>query len=215
MIKLQVALDLLHINRALQIAELSAKAGADIIEAGTPLIKYNGIKVVKVLKAKIRDKEIMADMKIMDVGAIEAEMAFNAGADIVSVMALASAETIEEAIATARGKNKKVLVDLMNVEDYEKKISEIARLNPDIICFHVGVDVQKRRKTGVEALANELEKYVSEYSFEFAVAGGINELTAPIFAKAGADIIIVGGAITKSDDPYRATLKIKEALKLF
>ncbi|MCD6458323.1 MAG: orotidine 5'-phosphate decarboxylase [Thermoproteales archaeon] len=215
MIKLQVALDLLHINRALQIAELSAKAGADIIEAGTPLIKYNGIKAVKVLKAKIRDKEIMADMKIMDVGAIEAEMAFNAGADIVSVMALASAETIEEAIATARGKNKKVLVDLMNVEDYEKKISEIARLNPDIICFHVGVDVQKRRKTGVEALANELEKYVSEYSFEFAVAGGINELTAPIFAKAGADIIIVGGAITKSDDPYRATLKIKEALKLF
>ena len=205
MIKLQVALDLLHINRALQIAELSAKAGADIIEAGTPLIKYNGIKAVKVLKAKIRDKEIMADMKIMDVGAIEAEMAFNAGADIVSVMALASAETIEEAIATARGKNKKVLVDLMNVEDYEKKISEIARLNPDIICFHVGV----------EALANELEKYVSEYSFEFAVAGGINELTAPIFAKAGADIIIVGGAITKSDDPYRATLKIKEALKLF
>ena len=204
MIKLQVALDLLHINRALQIAELSAKAGADIIEAGTPLIKYNGIKAVKVLKAKIRD-----------VGAIEAEMAFNAGADIVSVMALASAETIEEAIATARGKNKKVLVDLMNVEDYEKKISEIARLNPDIICFHVGVDVQKRRKTGVEALANELEKYVSEYSFEFAVAGGINELTAPIFAKAGADIIIVGGAITKSDDPYRATLKIKEALKLF
>ena len=215
MIKLQVALDLLHINRALQIAELSAKAGADIIEAGTPLIKYNGIKVVKVLKAKIRDKEIMADMKIMDVGAIEAEMAFNAGADIVSVMALASAETIEEAIATSRGKNKKVLVDLMNVENYEKKISEIARLNPDIICFHVGVDVQKRRKTGVEALANELEKYVSEYSFEFAVAGGINELTAPIFAKAGADIIIVGGAITKSDDPYRATLKIKEALKLF
>lgn len=215
MIKLQVALDLLHINRALQIAELSAKAGADIIEAGTPLIKYNGIKAVKVLKAKIRDKEIMADMKIMDVGAIEAEMAFNAGADIVSVMALASAETIEEAIATARGKNKKILVDLMNVEDYEKKISEIARLNPDIICFHVGVDVQKRRKTGVEALANELEKYVSEYSFEFAVAGGINELTAPIFAKAGADIIIVGGAITKSDDPYRATLKIKEALKLF
>jgi len=215
MIKLQVALDLLHINRALQIAELSAKAGADIIEAGTPLIKYNGIKAVKVLKAKIMDKEIMADMKIMDVGAIEAEMAFNAGADIVSVMALASAETIEEAIATARGKNKKVLVDLMNVEDYEKKISEIARLNPDIICFHVGVDVQKRRKTDVEALANELEKYVSEYSFEFAVAGGINELTAPIFAKAGADIIIVGGAITKSDDPYRATLKIKEALKLF
>ena len=84
---LQVALDLLDLKRALQIAEESVDGGADWIEAGTPLIKSEGIQAVRSLRDRFPEATIVADMKVADTGAIEVEMAAKAGADIVCILA--------------------------------------------------------------------------------------------------------------------------------
>ncbi|MEJ2296545.1 MAG: orotidine 5'-phosphate decarboxylase, partial [Candidatus Lokiarchaeota archaeon] len=79
--KLQVALDLIDLEKALRIAEKVASS-ADIIEAGTPLIKSEGIGAVEVLKDNFPDKLICADLKTADAGYLEVKMAANANADI-------------------------------------------------------------------------------------------------------------------------------------
>lgn len=98
---LQIALDFLSLDEALKVASAS-HIYVDIIEAGTPLIKSEGIRAVEILKKNFHGKKIFADLKIMDAGLLEARMAFEAGADMISVCAQASIETIKEAIEENR-----------------------------------------------------------------------------------------------------------------
>ena len=124
---LQVALDVVSLREAIRIARLSVKGGADILEAGTPLIKSVGLISVEVLKEAFPEKIVVADLKTMDAGRLEASLAFEKGADIVTVMALATMETITEVVETAREYGGKVMVDLMNVSNpflEAKKLSE-------------------------------------------------------------------------------------------
>ena len=94
---LQVALDLLNADRALAIAKDAVKGGADWLEAGTPLIKSEGMDIVRQLREQFPDKTIVADMKTMDTGALETEMAAKAGADIISILAASDDGTIRDA----------------------------------------------------------------------------------------------------------------------
>ena len=98
---LQVALDLINAHRAVEIAKEAIKGGADWLEAGTPLIKSEGMKIITELKKL--GKKVIADMKTMDVGSIEVEMASKAGADVVCIMGVASDETIKEGVKAAVG----------------------------------------------------------------------------------------------------------------
>ncbi|MEW6215044.1 MAG: orotidine 5'-phosphate decarboxylase / HUMPS family protein, partial [Nitrospirota bacterium] len=109
---LQVALDFLNLDKALKVASVT-HFYVDIIEAGTPLIKSEGIRVVETLKKNFYQKKIFADLKIMDAGLLEARMAFDAGADMISVCAQAPIETIKEAIGETRRWNRKVVIDLI------------------------------------------------------------------------------------------------------
>jgi len=212
-VKLQVALDLIDLNQALIIGREALEGGADIVEAGTPLIKKFGMEAVKALRSAFPDVTIVADMKTMDAGALEAEMALIAGADIVTVMALAPEETIIEALDKARELGGKVMVDLMNVTDVRNVALRMKELRADYLCLHVGIDVQKRRGVSPEQLCREISEVSSILPNRVAVAGGIKAETAPKYAKAGASIIIVGGAITRSSNPREATKRIKEAIR--
>jgi 3-hexulose-6-phosphate synthase len=116
MVFLQLALDLIEFKKALDIAEL-AYPYVDIIEAGTPLIKSEGIRVVSELKRRFKDKLVFADLKTMDTGALEAQLAFRAGADIVSVCAQASRDTIRAAVEESRKWGRRVTIDLIGVEE--------------------------------------------------------------------------------------------------
>ena len=98
---LQVALDLLNEHRALKIAKDSIEGGADWLEAGTPLIKSEGMEVIRKLKELYPEKTLVADMKTMDTGAFETEMAAKAGADVVCILAAADDSTIIDAIKSA------------------------------------------------------------------------------------------------------------------
>ena len=209
---LQVALDLTDIESALKIATKSIRGGADILEIGTPLVKSFGIKAVSIFKAIYSDKIIVADLKTFDTGELESTIAFEAGADISTVMGLADYTTIEGAIKAANKYSKKIMVDFMNINDPVKKLYEIIDLRPHVICLHVGIDVQVKRKMSAINLAEEVLKIKKTFSkVKVAVAGGINKDSARIFKNA--DIVIVGGAITKSIDPERSTKEIISALE--
>ena len=139
---LQVALDLVHGDRALTIAADAVKGGADWIEAGTPLIKSEGMEIVRKLKKTFPKHMIVADMKTIDVGGAEVEIAAKSGADVVVVLGVSSDPTITESILSARQYGSKVMVDLFNVSDKLARAREVERMGADFICVHVGVDAQ-------------------------------------------------------------------------
>ncbi|MCK4995375.1 MAG: orotidine 5'-phosphate decarboxylase [Thermoplasmatales archaeon] len=205
---LQVALDLLNEHRALAIAKDSVKGGADWLEAGTPLIKSEGMDVVRKLKELFPDKTLVADMKTMDTGAFETEMAAKAGADVVCILAAADDSTIIDALKSARKYGTKLMVDLIGVEDKVKRAKDLEKLGVDYLCMHVGIDEQMVGKKPVGILTS----VVKNTNIPLAVAGGINSETAANVVKAGASIVIVGGAITKAKDVTKATKLIKMVL---
>jgi len=202
---LQVALDLINGNRAIQIAKEALEGGADWLEAGTPLIKAEGMEIIRQLS---RLGKVVADMKTMDVGAVEAEMAAKAGAGVISILGLASDETIEEVVKAARRYGIEVMVDLIGVKDVERRAAEVEKLGADYICVHTAIDEQMLGKSAF----GELEKVAKVCSIPVAVAGGINSETAGEAVRKGASIIIVGGAIIKAEDVKKATQDIKKAM---
>jgi 3-hexulose-6-phosphate synthase/6-phospho-3-hexuloisomerase len=205
---LQVALDLVHGERAIPIATDAVKGGADWIEAGTPLIKSEGVEIIRKLKKAFPTHTIVADMKTIDVGGAEVEIAAKSGADVVVILGVSSDPTITEAILSARQYGSKVMVDLFNVRDKVARAHEVERMGADFICVHVGVDEQMVGGTPI----SELKGLAEAVGIPIAAAGGINSETAPDVVKAGASIVIVGGAIIKAKDVVAATKSIKKAI---
>ncbi len=206
---LQVALDLLNEHRALSIAQDSVKADKDCwLEAGTPLIKSEGMDIIRKLKQTFPDKTIVADMKIMDTGALEVEMATKAGADVVCVLAASDDSTIKDALKSARKYGSRIMVDLIGVKDKVTRAKELEKLGADYLCIHIGIDEQMIGKKPIDVLTSIVKKT----EIPVAVAGGLNSETVAEIAKAGASIIIVGGAITKAKDVIKATKQIKKAI---
>lgn len=205
---IQVALDLVHGDRALQIASEAVAGGADWIEAGTPLIKSEGVEIVRQLKKAFPDRIVVADMKTIDVGGAEVEIAAKAGADVVVVLGLSSDPTITEAVLSARQYGAKVMVDLFNVADKASRAKRVEEMGAAYVCVHVGVDAQM---VGGSPLA-ELRSVADSVSIPVAAAGGINSESAADIVAAGASIVIVGGAIIKARDVASAARAVKTAV---
>jgi len=205
---LQIALDFVDLIRALKLAEEAVAGGADWLEAGTPLIKSVGLDCVRELRKKFPHHCIVADMKTMDVGRIEVESAAKAGADIVAVLGLASNSTIRECIQAGQHYGAKIMVDLLEVPDFLKRAKEIEQMGSDYLSLHTSIDEQMEGKISFE----KVSRVTQEVNTPVAVAGGINSENAYKVVETGATIIIVGGAITKSEDARKATQEISKAI---
>ena len=205
---LQLALDFIDLPRALRVAEEAVAGGVDWIEVGTPLIKSEGLNAVRIFRKKFPDKTIVADMKIMDVGSVEVQMAAEAGADVVVILGTADDSTIQEGVETGIRYGAKIMIDLINVENMITRSTQLERLGVDYVCVHVGIDQQMRGVNPLEVLA----KVVEAVNIPVAVAGGINSESAAKAVEAGAKVVIVGGAITKAEDPEKATITIKKTI---
>ena len=206
---LQVALDFENLSRALQAAREAVEGGADWVEAGTPLIKSEGLDAVRELKKAFPDHRIVADLKVMDTGAFEVEIAAKAGADIVTVLGAADDGTIADAVRGGELYGAEVMVDLLGVADPVARARRAAELGAAAVCWHVGIDMQMAGKTPFEVLG-ELAK---GSPIPVAVAGGLTSETVAQAARAGAQILIVGGAITKSPKMVEATQRVVEAIR--
>ena len=206
---LQVALDFENLSRALQAAREAVEGGADWVEAGTPLIKSEGLNAVRELKKAFPDRRIVADMKVMDTGAFEVEIAAKAGADIVTVLGASDDGTIADAVRGAELYGAEIVVDLLGVSDPLARARRAAELGAAAVCWHVGIDMQMQAKTPFDLLA----ELVRGSPVPVAVAGGLTSETVAAATRAGAQILIVGGAITKSPKIADATRAVVRAIR--
>jgi len=207
-VRLQVALDFVELPRALAVAEAAAAGGADILEAGTPLIKSEGLDAVRQLRELFPGRTIVADLKTMDAGRLEVEAAAKAGADVATVCAAASEATIRECVEAGRHYGCEVAVDLLGVSDAVAFARRAAELGVSWLNVHCPIDAQMQ---GAEPMGL-LREVRPLTELTIAVAGGLNSETVADAVKAGADVVVVGGAITKAADPRQATAEIRKAI---
>ena len=206
--KLQLALDSSNGQEAKSLLEKVSDL-VDIVEVGTPLLMKEGVRVVTEIKNAYPQLEVLADLKIMDAGDIEASIGFEAGADIVTVLGVAHDVTIRRAVDQARVLSKQVMVDLIAVSDVEERIDQIEEIDPDYCCVHTAFDLQDH---GVDPL-REIQLVQSALKrAKMAVAGGINPKILPDILAYRPAVVIVGGFITNHPNPRQAALEIRELL---
>ncbi|MFW5866208.1 MAG: 3-hexulose-6-phosphate synthase [Armatimonadota bacterium] len=206
---LQVALDFINLAQAVRAAEEAVEGGVSWVEAGTPLIKSEGMGAVRALRERFPGKTIVADLKIMDAGRTEVEVAAKAGADVVTVLGAASDETIAECVEAGENYDALVQVDLIGCADPAERARRAQELGAAIVGIHTAIDEQMVGASPMEVIARVREAV----EIRLAVAGGINSETAPEAVKAGADIVIVGGAIIKAPDATEAARRIVQAIE--
>jgi 3-hexulose-6-phosphate synthase/6-phospho-3-hexuloisomerase len=216
---MQVALDLIDLPRALQIAEEAVKGILSVtgdissawIEAGTPLIKSEGMNAVRELRNKFPGHTIVADMKTMDAGAAEIEISAKAGANVVFILGCSPDSCIREAVLASKKYGVKVGADLISCADPAARAVELEAMGVDIINIHVGLDQQVLGIKPID-IVKKVAKMVTRS--QISAAGGINSETAVQAYEAGADIIIVGGALYKAASPEESARKIAQSLKM-
>lgn len=205
--KLQVAIDLLTTEDALALAGKVAEY-VDIIELGTPLVKAEGLAVVRAMKDAHPDKIVLADLKTMDAGELEADIAFKAGADLVTVLGSADDSTIAGAVKAAKAHNKGIVVDLISVADKAGRAKEAVAMGAKFVEFHAGLDEQAQPGYDLHGLLTAAE----EAGVPFSVAGGVNLSTVAAVKSAGADYAVCGGAIYGAADPAKAAKDLRGAM---
>jgi len=205
---IQIALDIPHLERTKKIITQIPRSDRLMLEVGTPLIKRYGTKVIGELREVARDVFFVADLKTLDVGKVEVDLAYEETADAVVAAGLAPVETLNAFIHEAERLGIYAVVDMLNVEKPVKKL-EMVKKFPDIVILHRGIDQETGRTLGLE-IAQELRQTFRDKRFLIAVAGGIVPETAKEALEKGADIVIVGRYVTQSKDVERAVREFLE-----
>jgi len=206
--KLQLSLDLVTLPEAIRVLNEVTDL-IDIAEIGTPFIIRDGVRPIRELRRAFPTLALLADLKIMDAGEHEATLAFEAGADIVTVLGVAHDATHRGALTAASHCGRKVMVDMIGVRNLAERAAEIDRLGAHYVCVHAAFDQQR---TGDDP-ANDLA-VVSRVlrQAQAAVAGGINAKTVARFTTLNPAIIVVGAGIMQASNKRDATLRIREAM---
>ncbi|MCY4466818.1 MAG: orotidine 5'-phosphate decarboxylase [Chloroflexi bacterium] len=208
MLKLQLALDG-ELSAALDILA-ETRPHIDIAEVGTPLIYREGMRAVRKIRALYPALTLLADLKIMDAGDLEADIAFAAGADFVTVLGLANDATIAGAAQAARTHGKRVMADMMQVADPLMRGRRLLALGCDALCLHRAQDLQASQAAPYALLA-ELHRQLPEA--QLAIAGGLTLDALPQILPCLPQIIIVGGAITRTSDPATMARRFAERIR--
>lgn len=210
--QVQLALDLVRLQDAVRIARMAVSQGIGWLEAGTPLIKSEGMKAVKALSRNYDEATVVADMKTLDAGSIEAEMAFHAGARVVSISGLAHDRTVRDAVRVTTQHDGMLMADLLMAPNPLRRARELENLGVDIVCIHTGVDVQKAFHSKLKVGRN-VRKIAKSVNIPVAAAGGVNPRLAGELLDSGVKIIVVGGWITGSKDPSAASRRIMQRVE--
>ncbi|OPX68906.1 MAG: Bifunctional enzyme Fae/Hps [Methanoregulaceae archaeon PtaB.Bin056] len=197
---LQVALDLVDMNKVHSVLAELPQNDHLIIEAGTPLIKRFGLSIIPEIRKVRPNAFIIADMKILDTGNLEARMAADASADAVVISGLAPLPTLEKAIAEAKKTGIYSVIDMLNVPEPLKVIKAL-KVKPDIVELHRAIDAESSEHAWGDIPAL---KKAAGGKLLVATAGGIRVDGVKKAFAAGADIIVVGRAITASKDVHTA-----------
>ena len=208
---LQVAMDLVDMNHMERVLRELPKNDHLIIEAGTPLIKQFGLSIIGEIRKLRPDAFIIADLKTLDTGNLETRMCANASADAVVISGLAPISTIEKAVLEARKTGIYAVVDMLNVESPVALVEALAKKNalPHVVEMHRAIDAE-----GSEYSWGDIPKIKEAAGGKIlvATAGGIRVNVAKKALAAGADILVVGRAITASKNIQHAAEKFLEEI---
>jgi len=207
-VKLQFAMDTLTTDAALELAAAAAPS-VDIIELGTPLIKAEGFRAVTAIKEAHPDKVVFADLKTMDAGELEADEAFKAGADLVTVLGVAGDSTIAGAVKAAKAHGKGIVVDLIGSPDKAARAKQVVELGAEFVEMHAGLDEQAEDGFTFSTLLDAGR----EAGVPFSVAGGVTVDTIGSVQDAGADVAVAGAAIYGADDVAAAAAALRAAIR--
>ena len=207
--KLQLALDDITLEKAVELVK-KVEEHIDIIEVGTPMVIEYGMEAVRTMKKNFPEKEVLADLKIMDAGYYEAEEALKAGADYITVLGVTDNLTIKGCVDAAAAYNGQVVVDMICVADLEGRIKKVEELGVDFVSVHIGVDQQAAGRTPIDDL-----KIMSSTATKakVSVAGGISVKTIDEYKKYAPDVVIVGSGITHAENSLLAAAELKNAIK--
>jgi 3-hexulose-6-phosphate synthase len=199
----------MDINEAIKIVG-QVGAYVDIIEIGTPLLLRCGVEAIRAMRSSYQDICILADAKIIDGAEFETNLTLDAGADIVTVLAVSEDTTLKKVIDTCHNRSKKAFVDMICVENVAKRALEIERMGADYIGAHLAVDVQNSDRNPLDDFA-ALKSSVKKSSL--AVAGGVKLKTFPETIASGPDVIIVGNAIVSAPDKVAIAKQMQDLLR--
>lgn len=202
----QISLDLTNIEEALETAALARRAGVDWLEAGTPLILAEGLHGVRALREAFPEVPIVADLKTMDGGYLEAEMMAKAGATHVVVMAQAHEETIKCVVQAGKDFGCEVMGDNLNCADMVAGAKQLEDLGCDYVIHHIGYDERR----GIAAAGNrmpspldELREVVDAVDVPVQAVGGLSLEQAIACPRYGAPLVVLGAPLTIDADAFK------------
>jgi 3-hexulose-6-phosphate synthase/6-phospho-3-hexuloisomerase len=198
----QVSLDVETLDEALALAEVAVRAGVDWLEAGTPLILGEGLRAIRGLKARFPDKPLVADLKTMDGGYLEAEMMAKAGADLVVVMGVAHPATIRAVVRAARKYGLKVMGDILAAADKVACARALEANGVDYIIVHTGFD-ERHEVLGASPL-DDLAAVVQAVSIPVQAVGGLSLQQAMEMPMRGAPLVVIGAPLAIDDSGFHA-----------
>lgn len=203
----QISLDLTSISEAVDTAQMALRAGVDWLEAGTPLIIAEGMNGVRALRDAFPDTPIVADLKTMDGGWLEAQLMAKAGATHVVVMGQAHEETIELVVKAGDDFGISVMGDNLGMPDMVSGAKQLADLGCDQIIHHIGYDFRNlRRERGLDAptpLA-QLRKVVGAVDIPVQAVGGLTLEEAIETPSYGAPLVVIGAPLAIDAGSFKA-----------
>lgn len=202
----QISLDLTDIDEALSTAKLAMESGVDWLEAGTPFILAEGLHGVRALRRAFPDTPIVADLKTMDGGYLEAEMMARAGATHVVVMARAHEETVKCVVKAGRDFGVKIMGDNMVCEDMVAGAKWLEELGCDYIVHHIGYDERRGIAASGRRMPSPLDKLrevVQAVNVPVQAVGGLSIEQAVDTPKYGAPLVVLGAPLTIDADQFK------------
>jgi 3-hexulose-6-phosphate synthase/6-phospho-3-hexuloisomerase len=214
----QISLDITNIPEALETAHLAIRSGVDWLEAGTPLIIAEGMNGVRALRSEFPGVSIVADLKTMDGGWLEAELMAEAGATHVVVMERAHPETIKMVVKAGRDLGIKVMGDNLGAEDMIAAAKRLEDFGCDFVIHHIGYD--QRRGLAAQGKAypsplDQLREVVAAVSVPVQAVGGLSIEQAIRTPEYGAPLVVLGAPLTIDADAFRtASGNLEDTLRL-
>ena len=214
----QISLDIVTVDEAVATAEMALRAGVDWLEAGTPLIIAEGMNGVRALRERFPQTPIVADLKTMDGGYLEAELMAQAGATHVVVMARAHEETIRCVVKAGRHLGIKVMGDNLACDDMVAGARGLEDLGCDFIIHHIGYDERRgiaARGHCMPSPLDQLREVVAAVGVPVQAVGGLTLEQAVRTPEYGAPLVVLGAPLVIDAEAFQtASGNVEESLRL-
>lgn len=214
----QISLDIVTIEEAIATAQMAMRAGVDWLEAGTPLIIAEGMNGVRALRERFPETPIVADLKTMDGGYLEAELMARAGATHVVVMARAHEETIKCVVKAGRDLGVKVMGDNLGCPDMVDGARMLEDLGCDFVIHHIGFDERRgiaARGERMPSPLDQLREVVAAVSVPVQAVGGLSLEQAVNTPSYGAPLVVLGAPLVIDADAFQtASGNVEDSLRL-